>query len=74
MLQNLWSYIGQGLLCQSSVNTWFSCDNLSISWLILMKFFNKVPNCQRKIGINFGVMAPTVLELRAKKGPETSIL
>ena len=30
------------VLLSWSIDTWFLCNNLSISWLIFIKFYNKV--------------------------------
>ena len=37
-----------------SVETWFLCYSININCLILLKFFNKVPNHKRKVEIDFG--------------------
>ena len=57
-----------------SIDTWFSCNNLSIGWLIFIEFCNKVPNHKWKVSIDKGVMTLTVLELEAKKGLQQEII
>lgn len=55
--------------CCISVDTWFSCINLRITFSLLtfIPFYIKVPNQKRKVGIDFGGYCPIVSELGTKK-------
>ena len=44
----------KGLKTSIPLDTWFSGDNLNISWLISILLYNKVSNHKREVGIDCG--------------------